>query len=233
MKVSMHFSIRALCALPLIAVLPPTFATNESSALALPTTESVQAKVMQIGMPMEAQRVAARLQAAMSSQPEWARKYIAEHGNAGKPLPYHPNFQVTESEYRAFLAAALSPSLVQVGTVKLTAEVEKDGRIVLSTEPPTLRVHGVAIQPDRRSVVTPIATLMDSHSIVSNGDQGATGRWSGIQWSSESVAGNSIVKFAVGKRANEGDGIIYYDVRAASDDRDQSFYEILLYPLAK
>lgn len=218
-----------------VATLHAPATASDASLSLLPTSNSVQARVMQIGMPMEAQRTAEKLRAALSDQPEWAKTFIAENDWPGWPLPYHPKLRVTEDEYRAFLAAAATPTLVQVGSVSLSAERQHDGNIRLSTLPATSRVNGITIDSEGRFVTTALATLVDLSVVNNQNAEGATGRWTGTQWRRESISPGHLlaVKFALGRRTDHGDGIIYYDVKNVQGEQSDVYYEVLLFPVRK
>jgi hypothetical protein len=51
-------------------------------------------------------------------------------------------------------------------------------------------------------------------------------------WRHESVTENHIasVKLALGRRSEQGDGILYLDVKDVREGKNNGFYEILLFP---
>lgn len=219
-----------LFALTVLVFHVSAIASDPSLAL-LPTSNSVPARVMQLGMPKEALKIAEKLKTALLSQPEWAKTYITEN-DANKPLPYHPNLQVTEEEYRAFLTTKYT--LTQVGTVSLARERQQDGSILLRTNPPTSKVNGITIEPEGKTVTTALATLLERSTVDNQSPESATGRWIGTQWQYQSVSDARIimVKFALGKRTDHGDGIIFYDVKDVQGEQRDIYSEILLFPLA-
>lgn len=221
--VALHCLLAAALQMPALA--------GGASLSMLPTSGPVQARVMQVGMPLEALRTAEKLQAALASQPDWAKSFLAK-ADPGQPLPYHPNFQVTEEEYKFFLAAATKPTLVQVGSLTLFAEKQQDGGIRLVTQPATSKVNGLLIAPDEKSVATPHATLTEVAPVNNQNAESATGRWNGTQWRYEgsSTGGLLVVKFAVGQRPDQGDSIIYYDLKAVQEGRNDLYHEVLLFP---
>ena len=229
----MRTTLRMISASALITFVQASALAADPSDV-LPVSAPVQARVMQIGMPSEAKRIAEKMQAALASQPDWAKSFISA-AKPGQPLPYHPNFQISELEYKSLLAAASKPSLVQIGSVSLIAEKQANGTIRLSTFPATSKVHGIVIAPDRKSVTTPLATLTEISSINNQNAEAATGRWTGTQWrhQARSAARAISLKFAVGNRSDHGDNIIYYDVSAVQDGRNQEYHEILLFSLPK
>lgn len=209
-------------------------AAADNSLSLLPMSGPVQAKVMQIGMTREAQVTAEKLRAALDSQPDWAKVFIA-NSVPGRALPYHPNLRITEDEYTSFLIAAEKPTLVQVGTVNLSTKKQQNGEIRLVTDPATSRVNGLTISPDEKYITTPLATLTDMKPINNQNVKGATGRWTGTQWQYETISSGQVVavKFAVGRRTDHDDCIIYYDVKNVRDGQNDTYYEILLIPLSK
>ncbi len=86
--------IRLILALTssLVTTLCLPAAAKDTAVSLLPMSGPIQAKVMQIGMPLEAQKTAEKLRTALASQPEWAKTFLAK-ATPGKPLQYHPNFR--------------------------------------------------------------------------------------------------------------------------------------------
>jgi hypothetical protein len=116
--------------------------------------------------------------------------------------------------------------------VTLSVARQSNGGLLLQTEPPVSRVNGITLSPGAEVVVTPLAALSTVSPISNQNAKGATGRWSGTQWRTESNAseGKLAVKFALGKRSDDGDSIIYYDVKDNRSDPGGTYYEILLFP---
>jgi hypothetical protein len=189
---------------------------------------------MQIGMARDAQETALKVQAALQSQPEWAKDFLA-NALPGQPLPYHTNFRVTEDQYKSLLLAATTPTLIEVGKVTLSVTRQTTGDLLLVTEPPVSRIHGITLSQGAKVVATPLAPLATVSPIDNQNAKGPTGRWTGTQWSTESnTSGRKLaVKFALGKRSDYGDNIIYYDVKDSRSDPGATYYEILLFPAAK
>jgi hypothetical protein len=225
-----HLSYLSLQGILVVAVHSPV-AAGDAVVPLLPTSGAIQAKVMQIGMPLEAQRIAEKMQDALASQPDWTKAFLT-NAEPGRPLPYHPNLQVTEEEYKSLLAAAQRPTLVQIGSVSLFAERQVNGDVRLVTQPTTSKVNGLTISFDERSVTTRLTTLTEVKPIDNQDRDSATGRWTGTQWRYESISPNQIlaVKLALGKRTDQGDCVLYYDVKNVGDGRNDVYYEVLLFP---
>ncbi|GGY13750.1 hypothetical protein [Paludibacterium paludis] len=200
----------------------------------LPGSTPVQARVMKIGLPIEAQRIALRFQAAIADQPEWANTYLA-HAKPDQPLPYHPNFRVTEKEYAYLQSVAKKPQLVQVASIRLSTERLPNGALRLVTQPSTVRINGFIIAPDATSATTPLARLTEVNRINNQDKDSATGRWTGTQWQHKPSAAEPLLamKLAIGKRIDNGDGIIYFSVRNSKNGRNDIDYEALLFPVGK
>lgn len=203
----------------------------EACLASLPSSGGVDARVMQIGMPAEALATAEKIQSAFAAQPEWAQQFIAKAA-PGQALPYHPNMRVSKSEYKSFLVASEHPALVQVGTVSLSAVRSEAGDVRVVTSPATSRFNGIAIAADGRSVVTPLASLDETHAINNAEKDSLTGRWRGTQWSNEATTGQRAlaVKFAIGKRTDHGDCIVYYNVESVQEPGEDAFQQVLLFP---
>jgi hypothetical protein len=93
------FSRVGLC---LLASASPGHAANAAAAAAelkgyLPASGSFAAEYVVIERDPNFDVYAQRIRAAMEANREWLADYRAKH--AGKELPYHPNFGVSEADY--------------------------------------------------------------------------------------------------------------------------------------
>ena len=196
----------------------------------LPTSDPVIAKVMQLGMAREAQEIGEKFQTALGSQPEWALSFLAK-AVPGQPLPYHPNFRITEDQYKLFLAAAQNLTLIEVGRVALSTARQANGDLLLITNPPLAPVNGTTVPADGKAVITPLSALPLVSSIDNQDPKAPTGRWTGTQWKTEAGAAEKklAVKFAIGRRADFGDSIIYFDVKDNRSPPGEAYHAVLIF----
>lgn len=201
----------------------------------LPIAKPVTARVMQLGAPSEIVRITERLAAAAARQPEWFMAYVQEHEGTKGTLPYHANMGVSEDEYRKMVESSTAMTLMQVGTVKLSATRQADGGLRLQTVPPMPGLDGIVIEQGGQGVTTRHARLAEQSRIDNRNANGPTGRWSGTQWKHEALSASHAlaVKLAVGKRSDHGDGILYLDVKDVGEGKKDIFYEILLFPVGR
>lgn len=196
----------------------------------LPSSDPVIAKVMQLGMAREAQEIGERFQAALESQPEWALAFLAK-AVPGQPLPYHPNFRITEDQYKLFSAAAQNLTLIEVGRVALSTARQANGDLLLITNPPLAPVNGTTVPADGKVVITPLSALPLVSSVNNQDPKAPTGRWTGTQWMTEAGANarQLTVKFAIGRRSDIGDSIIYFDVKDFRSPPGEAYYAALIF----
>jgi hypothetical protein len=225
--------LSALIGISLAALLVPAMAQDATLSKLL-NSGTIQAKVMRVGAPLEAQKMAERLQSALVSQPDWAKTYIAS-ALPGQALPYHPNLKVTEDEYKSFLAAIQRLELVQVGIVNLSAVRLQNGDIRLVTEPNASRVNGLTLSSNGTSVTTPLAMLTEISQVNNQDKASVTGRWTGKQWryASNSSTRQIVVRLAIGNRPDYGDDIIYYNHKDAQKGQLDDYDEVLLFRASK
>lgn len=217
----------------LIAAAFPSAAGATSSLAVLPLAGPVEARVMQLRGSPELEKISAKLEASMRSQPEWLMQYIEQHARPGKPLPYHANFGITQAEYARVLASPKEVVLAQVGTVSLSAERQADGSIRLRTKPAS-RIDGLRIDAGEKTVTAPLARLTETSAINQDQAQSPTGRWTGTQWRHSTMQEDHVLslKLAIGKRIDHGDGIIYYNVKNIRPGNRETYDEVLLFPAA-
>ncbi len=210
---------------------PQLMAENSIMSI-LPVSDYIEAKVMQLGMPLEAQKITAKMQQAFSSQPQWAKSYI-ESATPGKPLAYHPNFNVTEAEYHSLLAMMNQQVLIPKDSIKLHAEKLANGDVKLSTKPSTSKINGIIIHADEKSAKTSLALLNELTPVNNQNASSPTGRWSGVQWQYQNTEVPLSIKLAIGTRPDFNDHIIYLNVKDAREGKANSYYEILLFENTK
>jgi hypothetical protein len=214
-----------------VAVHSPSSAADDTLSL-LPLGESVQARIMQLREPAETRKTFAKLMQALQKHKAWAESLVATTPE-GKPLPYHPNWGVSESEYKAYLAA--TATLEQIDEVSLFAERQADGKIHLRTTPELSKVNGLVIDTARDSISTPLGVLSDVESIENARIDRALGRGAGKRWSIGTHATGEAprIKFVIGRRLDHGDVYIFYEVRNFVGKTAEAYHELLLFPGSK
>ena len=205
-----------------------------------PTNKVITAKIMELSSSKEIAAINEKLEQAVSKNQEWFKQYIGQT-EAGKPLPYHANFGISEAEYAQFLNFK-DAKLQEVGTLKLQFQLDKNQNIVIKTEPASA-INGLII--GKNSVTTPLGVTNKFTPIDNRNEKSLTGAWTGVQWSlndfdEDSMKQKSLnqiqgkeVKMAVGKLDKTGEGILYYDVKDIDMPKNKNnvFSYIIYYPL--
>lgn len=191
----------------------PVRAATDLSGL-MPAGEKLTGEVYQISADEKVEALAAKMSEAISEDPDWFNEYIGQQNKQpGDPLPYHPNFGLTRTEYELMIAGMTQIGLRQVGEVTLEFP-RKDGMVHVIAGGMKLPVNGVVIDPQKDLVQTEFAILAEKSPVDQTDASSPTGRWTGYQW--EMAEGTNLYNFyseifAVGRQTDSGRGVIYYD----------------------
>lgn len=228
--------VSKLCALLGLSLLATqVFGKDNSYVSMLPVGRQVVATVTQLGFEPEYEALMLKLTTAFAQKPEWMQAYISEHAEPGKPLPYHPDFGVSELEYEWILRNSdRSSKLVELRKIQLSVESEGDTTFRLKTIPADFPLNGVVIDRQGMWARTRDATLTERSDINQTNASSATGKWTGVQWRYEALALPDTalsVKLALGRRQQQGDGIIYLDVKSVREQRREVYHYAVLFPI--
>ncbi len=102
-----------------------------------------------------------RLDKTIEKQNEWYAKYIKNH-DLRKPLPYHPNFGITEKEYEA-LIKTYGPGDNRVfenaGKIELQFKKLPNGDVIVSSDDVNNSLHNLRYVVKENSIVSKHGTL--------------------------------------------------------------------------
>lgn len=213
----------------LIALAAPLWAQSVTDYLT--PDEAVNGTSMRIVASPELAALTEQLRAAVAQHQEWFAQYVERYAVPGEPLPFHPNFGLSQTEYERYL------DLVDVGfilepvapiRVRLT-EIVQD-HFVLATSPLSSPLAGLGVSP--RGIGTPYGNLTEIAPVNQTNPNSPTGRWQGIEWSAEVWTDEGLwaASFAIGRRTDAGDGIIYYRLQSLGPEA-RSVQEIVLFPI--
>ncbi len=189
---------------------------------------------MVLGADPELQTLSQKIESAAAQNPEWLMEYVKKHDTSAGPLPFHPNLGVSAEEYERYLELVDGGiTLQQVGNVSLKVVEIAGGGLRLLSLGDEFPLHEVELYPSRGYIETVYGRLSREKRINQTDSESPTGAWNGVQWVHEEFDGKagSSVKFAIGKRDDHGDGIIYYDVKYLIHPDLHQFSFIILYPL--
>lgn len=194
----------------------------------------VQVDIMEVGAWPRQIELAARLQASVAAHPEWWVEYVAK-APPGQPLPYHPRLGLTEAEYQEFLELSSSMQMVKVADGTLNFVWDSPTHIRLIGEGSLADLTGITIDLAADRVETPFAILRERTEINNTDVDSPTGPWRGIQWKFEhltpDLSSGAVVKLALGRRDEDGRGILYYNARRIKGRSAQSVRYVLYYDL--
>ena len=196
-------------------------------------TGPVAAKVMEVATSPRAEELTAKLEAAVANNAEWWQKFVAD-APAGEPLPYDSRMGLTEAEHAEFLGLANTLTLRQADKKLLYFGWSSDTEVVLDGRGALPELSGLRIDLAADSVTTQFGVLVNRTEVNNTSPDSPTGPWSGVRWSLESgdpTFGVS-AQFNMGRLAQSGEGILYFDakeIRDGSITRTATY--ILFYPL--
>jgi hypothetical protein len=193
-----------------------------SDAAYLPAPGAHQARAMALAVPPEAEALAARITAAIRSNPAWYEEYRARSPQG--ELPYHPNLGVSAEEYRRFQTLANQIALREIGQVTLTVTSRPNGGLSLAADGPAAALNGITLYPARDRVETSLGTLGNRVPAVNSLANSPTGPWRGVRWSNAGMGAPRRIALSFGRRAR-GDMILFYDYGPTDAET-----VVLLYP---
>lgn len=158
----------------------PASAKTPAEAAELPKlpTGSVEVTILELAAPSRYVELATRFQTALDDQQEWLRGYLRDHRQPGQPLPWHPNFGLTEQEYTELRSLGQQVRLRPVG--RTTVEIADEAQIVTFDAPESLSfLNHITLDLAQRKVTTPFGDCADFEPARSGGST-STEPWSGV-----------------------------------------------------
>ena len=191
----------------------------------------VRASIYSIVVSERARTLLKRSQDAIASNAEWFQAYRREHDF---PLPYHPNFGVTEAEYNELFQMLETVKFTKVGESDLFFKSDESGVTSLAATGPLDALNGIRINPLSKRASVPAGDFDEYVEIEASDAQRATGPWHGHQWQLTAREENCsrTTTLAIGQHNETGDGVLYYKVTAHRDgvEKDEQML-FLRYPI--
>lgn len=142
-------------------------------------TGSVEVTILELAAPSRYVELARRLQASLDEQQEWLQGYLREHQQPGQPLPWHPNFRLTEQEYSELRSLGEQIRLRPAGraTVEITLEA---GTLTFDAPESLDALNDLTLDLAQRKVNTPFGDCADFEPARSGSANAATEPWRGV-----------------------------------------------------
>jgi hypothetical protein len=165
-----------LCALVAAPVIAADF---------FPSAGDHAAEMYVLGMPKEAEAVAAKMQKALAADPQWIQTYLKEKNpKPGEILPYNEKFGITKEEYDLFIRATKSMTLNKVADVVVNVAKSKD-KVTILINVPTLPVRQFEFTPAGEEMSCSLGSAKQHTEINQTNADAPTGKWNGFQWTLE------------------------------------------------
>jgi hypothetical protein len=173
----------------------------------------VDVEVMGFKTPADMARISAALDKSSRENSQWLLQYIKTHARQGQPLPYHPNFGITEDDYRRFGEYLNAVKLVPAAKARLRFTAQSDSKALIQNVEGLPAFDGIVIDYENNQVKTPWGTGdADEPEYADEGS--ALGRWDGYFWQLEEGKAESgkltKITFAVGRQLSEPYNIMHY-----------------------
>lgn len=199
-----------------LLLLPALSLAAESPYLTALPAGKIKVEVMQPAVSQRGAELTARLIASVEKNREWWMAHV-EKAPPGEPLPWDERMGLTRAEYDELQKAASEARLEKTSEAELEFDRSAAGKIVIRPDASLPELDGIVIELKNDVVDTPFGRAAGSSAVTANDGQKATGPWNGVQWKLDStgeVAGSgTMVRFAIGKLAADGRGLLYYDAR--------------------
>lgn len=127
------------------------------------------------------QELTAKLQKAIQENLSWYMEYVSEV-QPGEALQYHPNFGLTEEEYKELQELSRNVELVSTGT-ELVSILKKDHIITFETEELLSFLHNVQVDLKDTVIMINSRQLKLTDTIhVSTNTNALRSAWDGYEW---------------------------------------------------
>ncbi|MDA1476322.1 hypothetical protein [Bacillus changyiensis] len=158
----------------------------------------------------EINAITKKMQKSLANKQEWFKAYISKT-KKGEKLPYHPNFGITEKEYRLLLNSDHHIRLKKIGDTSLTITKEGD-QLILKTDN-TKIIKTVYIDLKKNTVKTEAGTLKYDGKIKASKGQVVTGEWSGEAWALKGKSPEDMsAEFYIGKLKDTGETLVTFRI---------------------
>lgn len=225
MVMTMLASFSALGQAKLPKVLAPYVEANRDYA----------AEQVTVDTPAEIQKYLDLVEKGVKKNPEWYAEY-SQKAKPGAPLPFHENLNLTDQEYKEYLALWAKREVKVLKKVGMRVEFS-DGkwRILVGGLAGTV-ISFLRYDEENDVFLSPNGKMVRIEDIKADADT-LLGAWSGVEWRFEEETGLGKMKenFGVGKSADKKHGFLVYRLQDVTANNklllDQSV--IIRFPLAE
>ena len=194
----------------------------------LPKSGTLVGHVMTFAVAPEDQAISKQFRMAVQGNMDWFKKAVTSN-KPGQPLPYDRHMGITEAQYERL--QHMKPEAKEGAAVTIGVDKRADGTIGFKPQDPESQaLKDVTFPPGEEVAVTPFGKLSIFNEIHQK-DAAPWGAWNGAEWAQvmPEDADQPSAKIAFGKREANGEGVMYYQVAAYKDHKEQSlvvFYKL-------
>ncbi|MDF3001823.1 MAG: hypothetical protein K0Q48_1942 [Bacillota bacterium] len=173
-----------------------------------------------------------KLQIGIAANPDWLSDYVQEY--EGKPLPYHPNFGLSQEEYEEYLSLSDHIKMYKSADGIIAIEKTDEEQYKISQVEGLRLIDNITIDLAKNTVSTNFGTCKYNGEVKASDQQIATGRWNGYSWILEDMADSSnyqSIQFNLGQMEDTKKIIMYYQVRLANGENRIDDLEVIQYSL--
>ena len=186
----------------------------------LPKSNKIEGHLVTLEIDPKDQAISQRFRHAVQGNMDWFQKAVRSN-KPGEPLPYDTRMGITEAEYQQL--EHMKPLMKEGAAVSITVEHKADGSIAFKpTDAGAAALKDVQVSADQKTVDTPYGKLAIFNVIKQvNSPFGA---WNGVEWAKVELASAETpsAKLGFGRRDENGQGIMYYQVAPYKDKSEQS-----------
>ncbi len=195
----------------------------------LPKSGTIAGHLMTFTIPPADQAIARQFRAAVQNDMDWFKKAMTSNP-PGQPLPYDRHMGITEAQYRQLLSMKTESHIGDAVTIAVKRGADGAISFAPQGDGPATALKDVTFPPDEKKAVTPTGALEIVTPIHQKDAAAPIGVWDGVEWAhvSDSDAEPS-AKIAFGKRAEDGGGVLSYQVAPYGDHKAISL--VVFYPL--
>lgn len=199
-----------------LLLFPALLIAADNPYLAALPAGKIKVEVMQPAVSQRGVELTSRLIASVEKNREWWMAHVGK-AQPGQPLPWDERMGLTKAEYDELQREAQGVRMEKTAEGELEFDRSVEGRIALKAGSSLPDLDGIVIDLKNDAVETPFGRAAARSAVTASEEQKATGPWNGVQWKLESAGetqgSGTVVRFAIGRLAADGRGLLYYDAK--------------------
>jgi hypothetical protein len=180
----------------------------------------VDVEVLGPNISPELEAIQTKMDKAVHEHGHWLQEYVKSTAREGDPLPYHPNFGITDEEYHRYFDSLKDIKLVPAGKGRLRFTALSNSKMRIESVNGLPELNGVVVDTELDQVITPWGTALVDKPVHTTG-KSWLGRWDAHNWKlyagSPESGSFTILEMGVGRQTDSALNIIHFRATVAEN----------------